>query len=370
MNSLKLPLTEQKIIELSNIKEEPNCIKTLRLKSLEEFLESTNAIFGPDIKLNFNKLNYNDEIIRFVNDDNDLKSKKVIHCDITTSLNLHQELFLKHFNNLIKYNENRYTTLNTAIYNNGSFIYIPKNTKLEKPLNNYIKNNQFERTIIIVDEGSEIEYIEHSLNEDIIHSNIVEIYVNKKSKCKYITIQNNSKNTHEISLKRAYVENDATMDWVNINLGSKINMCYPTSILKGDKAKSTSNSFSISNKLQTQDTGAKMIHIGRKTTSVINSTMMSLNGGSGSVRINANIKKEAHDSESNIKVKVLLLDNDSKCDVVPKNKTENELSNIKQETLVIKQSKKEAIADIVKGISDILSSECKEIILPLLKDLK
>ena len=310
-------LNEELIRKISNIKKEPDWMLEFRLNSLKSFFELDNPTFGPKIDIDFSKINYYKKVseekddwakvdvnIKQTFDDlgvidaenkylcgvsnqyesevvyhkNKFDNDKIIFCSTDEALKNHSELFKKYFNNLVKYNENKYTAINGALWSGGTFIYIPPYTKLDRPLQSYFRINsvslgQFERTIIIVDEGSELSYIEGctapTYSENSLHAGVVEIYVGKNAKCKYSTIQNWSTDVYNLVTKRAIVEENGLMEWVDGNLGSKVTMKYPSSILKGDNSRGNSISIAYAKNGQYLDAGAKMIHIGKNTKSNI-----------------------------------------------------------------------------------------------------
>ena len=305
-------LSRDKIKEISSIKNEPDWMLNFRLQSYEKFKELSNPIFGPDLNIDFDSINYYKKVSdKIANDWNDvdkdikdtfdkiglpeaekkyldavhaqyesesiyhnmikeLEEKNVIFCDTDTGLREHPEIFKEYFNNLVKYDENKYTALNGAVWSGGTFIYVPKNTKLDRPLQSYFRINsknmgQFERTIIVVDEGSELHYMEGctapTYTSDALHAAIVEIYVKKNAKCRYTTIQNWSSDIYNLVTKRAIVEENGLMEWIDGNIGSKANMKYPSCILAGPRAKGNTISIAVATENQFQDTGAKMIHL-------------------------------------------------------------------------------------------------------------
>ena len=306
-------LSRDKIKEISSIKNEPDWMLNFRLQSYEKFEELSNPIFGPDLNIDFDSINYYKKVSdKIANDWNDvdkdikdtfdkiglpeaekkyldavhaqyesesiyhnmikeLEEKNVIFCDTDTGLREHPEIFKEYFNNLVKYDENKYTALNGAVWSGGTFIYVPKNTKLDRPLQSYFRINsknmgQFERTIIVVDEGSELHYMEGctapTYTSDALHAAIVEIYVKKNAKCRYTTIQNWSSDIYNLVTKRAIVEENGLMEWIDGNIGSKVNMKYPCCVLKGDGARGSCITVAAAGSGQVQDSGAKMIHLG------------------------------------------------------------------------------------------------------------
>ena len=281
-------LNEEKVIEISNIKKEPKWMTEFRLKSYHKFIELENPSFGPKLDIDFDSINFYKRVADEVKDNwnevdkevkdtfdkigliesekkyldgvgaqfesevvyhnmiQELMDKNVIFCDTDTALKKYPDLFKEYFNNLVKYDENKYTALNGAVWSGGTFIYIPPHTKIDRPLQSYFRINsknmgQFERTIIIVDEDSELHYMEGctapTYTSDSLHAAVVEIYVKKNAKCRYTTIQNWSGDVYNLVTKRAIVEENGLMEWIDGNIGSKINMKYPCCILNGKYAK-------------------------------------------------------------------------------------------------------------------------------------
>ena len=364
----ELGLSERKIREISKIKNEPKWMLDFRIKAYKKFLEFSNPDFGPELKINFKTINYYKRVVDGIQSDwnklpceitdtfdkiglidaekkyldgvkaqyeseviynsmlDELKSKNVIFCDTDTALKKYPELFQEYFNNLVKYDENKYTALNGAVWSGGTFIYIPPNTTIDRPLQSYFRINtksmgQFERTIIIVDENSNLHYMEGctapTYTSDSLHAAVVEIYVKKNAKCRYTTIQNWSKDVYNLVTKRAIVEESGTMEWIDGNIGSGINMKYPSCILNGPYANGNCISIAVASTDQIQDAGAKMIHLAPYTTSSIISKSIALNGGNATYRGTVNISKKADNSKAYVKCDTLILDELSKSDTIP-----------------------------------------------------
>ncbi|MEG0826410.1 MAG: Fe-S cluster assembly protein SufB [Bacilli bacterium] len=392
-----------KVTEISSLKKEPKWMLEFRLKSLQSFLNLSNPNFGPELKIDFSKINYyKREVEGISNDWNDvrtdikdtfnkiglpeaerkylagthaqfeseviyhnmlkeLEEKNIIFCDTDTALKQYPDLFKKHFNSLVKYDENKYTALNGAVWSGGTFIYVPPHTKIDRPLQSYFRINsknmgQFERTIIIVDEDSELHYMEGctapTYIADSLHAAVVEIFVSKNAKCRYTTIQNWSNNTYNLVTKRALVLESGLMEWIDGNIGSKINMKYPSCILKEKFAKGNCISIAVATKNQIQDTGAKMIHLAPNTTSNIISKSIALNGGNATYRGTVNITKNATNSKSTIKCDTIIIDECSKSDTIPKNIVSNKTSNISHEATVSKISKEKLFYLMSRGLTE------------------
>ena len=291
----------------------------------------------------------------------ELEEKNVIFCDTDTALKKYPDLFKEYFNKLVKYDENKYTALNGAVWSGGTFIYIPPHTKLDRPLQSYFRINsknmgQFERTIIVVDEGSDLHYMEGctapTYTSDSLHAAVVEIYVKKNAKCRYTTIQNWSSDVYNLVTKRAIVEEDGLMEWIDGNIGSKVNMKYPSCILAGRGASGNCISIAVASSNQNQDTGAKMIHLAPNTTSNIISKSISANGGNASYRGKVRITKDAINSRSTVKCDTIIVDNISKSDTIPTNIIENDSSNIHHEATVSKIDEEQLFYLMSRGLTE------------------
>ena len=380
-------LTIEKVKEISKIKKEPKWMLDFRLNSYKKFIELGNPNFGPELKIDFSDITYYKRIddkvhsnwqdvpsearntfckiglpdaekkylagigaqfeseVIYHNMLKELVDKNVIFCDTDTALKEYPEIFKEYFNHLVKYDENKYTALNGAVWSGGTFIYIPPNTKLDRPLQSYFRINsknmgQFERTLIIVDENSELHYMEGctapTYTSDSLHAAVVEIYVKKNAKCRYTTIQNWSNDVYNLVTKRAIVEESGLMEWIDGNIGSKVNMKYPSCILNGKYAKGNCISIAVAGEGQIQDAGAKMIHLAPNTTSNIISKSIACHGGNASYRGTVNIIDKAENSKSTVKCDTIILDNESKSDTIPQNKVSNETSIIEHEATVSK----------------------------------
>ena len=400
---MKKGLTKAKIKEISKAKKEPKWMLEFRLKAFEKFESLDNPLFGPELRIDFDEINYYKKIgdkiankwedipkdvkdvfdkiglpdaeqkylagvgaqfeseVIYHNMIQELVDKNVIFCDTDTALQQYPELFQKYFNNLVKYDENKYTALNGAVWSGGSFIYIPPFTKLDRPLQSYFRINtknmgQFERTIIIVDHDSELHYMEGctapTYTSDSLHAAVVEIYVGENAKCRYTTIQNWSTDVYNLVTKRAIVEKNGLMEWIDGNIGSSINMKYPACILKGEYAKGNTISVAIASKNQIQDTGAKMIHLAPHTKSNIISKSIAANGGEANYRGTVYISKKATDSRSQIKCDTIIIDENSKSDTIPKNVVENSSSSLEHEATVSKISQEQLFYLMSRGLNE------------------
>lgn len=414
---MKKKLDEQFIINLSKSKEEPPWMMEIRLKAYEEFKRLPEPDFGPKIEIDFDNINYykKEEGTNLTDDwnkvscsvkntfeklgviaaekkylggvTNQIESEvfyhnqslgdNIIFTSTDDALKKYPELFKEYFNNLVKYNENKYTALNTALWSGGSFIYIPPNVKVDRPLQSYFRIDseslgQFERTIIIVSKNSELSYIEgctaKSYSATSLHAGVVEIYVEKNAKCRYSTIQNWSKDVMNLVTKRALVLDNGLMEWIDGNIGSKVTMKYPSCILKGDGASGNSISIAYAKEEQILDAGAKMIHLGKNTKSNIVSKSIAGNGGVANYRGTTKITKSAINSVASIKCDTILLDEYSKSDTIPKNIVENSSSKLEHEASVSKISAEKLFYLQSKGLSENAAKEA--LIIGFINDFK
>ncbi len=400
-------ISKEFIIELSKSKNEPQWMLDFRLKSFEEFLKLDNPSFGPKLDIDFSKIVYYKKEdqkstdnwknvkkdIKDVFDDlgvikaekeylggvsNQIESEVFYHrhenSDVIfestdEALKNHPELFKKYFNSLVDYKENKYTALNGAVWSGGSFIYIPKGVKLDRPLQSYFRINskalgQFERTIIIVDDDAELSYIEGctapTYSTNSLHAGVVEIFVNKNAKMRYSTIQNWSTDVYNLVTKRAIVLDNGVMEWVDGNIGSKVTMKYPSCILKGDNSVGNSISIAYAKENQVLDAGAKMIHLGKNTKSNIVSKSIAENKGIANYRGTTRITKDAINSRATIKCDTILIDSISKSDTFPNNIVANSSSILEHEATVSKVSEEELFYLTSKGLT---MDQAKELII-------
>lgn len=270
----------------------------------------------------------------------ELQEKGVIFTDTLSGLKNYPELFKKYFATVVPPNDNALAALNSALWSGGSFVYIPKNVKLELPLQAFFLINkervgQSERTLIIADEGSEAHYIEGctapQYNSISLHTGVVEIVVKKNAKFRYTTIQNWSHNIYNLTTQRAIVYENGLMQWVDTNLGAKATMKYPTCILKEKGSRGEILSLGVADLNQQQDTGGKMIHLASDTHSKIISKSISKNGGRNSYRGKIVIDKMAKNSSSYVSCDALILDKKSRSDTYPIMKIKNEKSKVEHE---------------------------------------
>ena len=256
----------------------------------------------------------------------DLESQGVIFMDTDTALKEHPEYFEEYFGSVIPSGDNKFSALNTAVWSGGSFIYVPPGVQVDIPLQAYFRINtenmgQFERTLIIVDEGAYVHYVEGCTapiyKSDSLHSAVVEIIVKKGGRCRYTTIQNWSNNVYNLVTKRARAEEGATMEWIDGNIGSKVTMKYPAVWLTGEHAKGEVLSVAFAGEGQHQDTGSKMLHLAPNTSSNIVSKSVARGGGRSAYRGLVQINAGAKGSKSNVECDALLVDNISRSDTYP-----------------------------------------------------
>ena len=401
-------LSDDNILKISHIKEEDEWALKYRIDSYHNFLKLGLPDFGPKIELDFDNIiyyksrqeyeiknNWNDincsvkneldnlgvlesekhldgigvqyesEVI-YHNMLSELEEKNVIFTSIEVAMKKYPELVKKYFGKIVSNNENKFAALNGAVFSGGSFIYIPPNTTLDRPLQSYFRINsrnmgQFERTLIIVDDNSHLHYVEGctapTYSDSSLHAAVVEIYVGKNSSCRYSTIQNWAPNVYNLVTKRALVDENGVMEWIDGNIGSRLTMKYPCCVLKGDNSKGTCITISVASKTQEQDSGARMIHLGKNTTSNIISKSIAQSGGNSTYRGKVRITKGATGSSAMVKCDTLILDSISKSDTIPVNICENESSNIEHEATVSKISEDNLYYMMSRGISEERATE-------------
>src|SRR5881275_1193220 len=359
--SARRGLSEEVVRDISALKDEPEWILDLRLKGLKLFRRKPMPTWGADltgidfenikyfvrstekqaaswddlpadIKSTYDKLGipeaekqrliagvaaqYESEVVYHTIRE-DLEEKGVIFLDTDTALREHPDLFKEYFGTVIPPGDNKFAALNTAVWSGGSFIYVPKNVKVEIPLQAYFRINtenmgQFERTLIIVDEGAYVHYVEGCTapiyTTDSLHSAVVEIIVKRGARIRYTTIQNWSNNVYNLVTKRATAAEGATMEWIDGNLGSKVTMKYPAVWLLGEHANGEVLSVAFAGEGQHQDAGAKMVHAAPHTSSSIISKSVARGGGRTSYRGLVQIDEGAYGSKSTVKCDALLVD--------------------------------------------------------------
>ncbi|TQJ50936.1 Fe-S cluster assembly protein SufB [Phycicoccus sp. SLBN-51] len=309
----------------------------------------------------------------------DLEEKGVIFVDTDTGLREHEDLFREYFASVIPAGDNKFASLNTAVWSGGSFIYVPPGVHVDIPLQAYFRINtenmgQFERTLIIADEGSYVHYVEGCTapiyKSDSLHSAVVEIVVKKNARVRYTTIQNWSNNVYNLVTKRATAAEGATMEWIDGNIGSKVTMKYPAVFLLGEHAKGETLSIAFAGEGQHQDAGSKMVHAAPNTSSTIVSKSVARGGGRTSYRGLVQIMEGAHGSKSSVVCDALLVDNISRSDTYPyvdireddvKMGHEATVSKVSEDQLFYLMSRglteEEAMAMIVRGFVEPIARE-------------
>lgn len=394
-------LSRENVNKISEFKHEDNWVKQYRNNSFDIFNKLSMPSFGPKYEIDFDKIVYyksNDTGIKNSWDNIDtnvkeefdnlgvtksesnldgigvqyeseviyhnmleeVKNKNVIFTSIEEAMKKYPEIVKKYFGTIVKNDENKFTALNSCVFSGGSFIYIPPNTTLDRPLHSYFRINsknmgQFERTLIIVDDNSSLHYVEGctatTYSDSSLHAAVVEIYVGKNSRCRYSTVQNWATNVLNLVTKRALVEENGNMEWIDGNIGSRVTMKYPACILKGDNSNGTCITISVAKNGQQQDSGARMIHIGKNTTSNIISKSIARDGGVANYRGDVKIKSSAINSTALVKCDTLILDNKSKSDTYPNNQSENNSSSIIHEATVSKISEDNIFYLMSRGLS-------------------
>ncbi|HVF74558.1 MAG TPA: Fe-S cluster assembly protein SufB [Acidimicrobiales bacterium] len=303
---------------------------------------------------------YESEVVYHKNRE-DLEEQGVIFTDMDTALREHPEIVRAYFGSVIPSNDNKFSALNTAVWSGGSFIYVPPGVKVEMPLQAYFRINaenmgQFERTLIIVDQGAQVHYIEGCsapvYTSDSLHSAVVEIIVKEGGRCTYTTIQNWSNNVFNLVTKRARVEAEGHMEWIDGNIGSRLTMKYPAVYLMGPKASGEVLSVAYAGAGQHQDAGAKMVHAAPETTSTIVSKSISKDGGRTSYRGLVKVEEGAQNCKSFVRCDALLLDQDSRSDTYPYMEIESKDAQIGHEATVSKVGDDQLFYLMSRGLSE------------------
>jgi Fe-S cluster assembly protein SufB len=285
----------------------------------------------------------------------------VVFLDSDSGLREYPDIYKEYFGTVVPSADNKYAALNTAVWSGGSFVYIPPGVKVEIPLQAYFRINaqnmgQFERTLIIADEGSQVHYVEGctapTYSTDSFHSGVIEIIVRKGARVRYTTIQNWSHNVYNLVTQRALAYEDATMEWVDGNLGSKVTMKYPSVYMMGKGAKAEVLSIAFANSGQHQDAGGKAIHGAPHTTSSITSKSISKSGGRAGYRGLVKVYPGAYDVKSNVVCDALILDPNSRSDTYPVMEIDEEDASISHEATVSKVSDEQLFYLMSRGISE------------------
>jgi Fe-S cluster assembly protein SufB len=310
----------------------------------------------------------------------DLAEKGVIFTDTDTAVREHSDLLREYFGKIIPSNDNKFAALNSAVWSGGSFIYIPKGVKIEFPLQAYFRINaenmgQFERTLIIVDEGAQVHYVEGCTapmySSESLHSAVVEVIVKKNGRCRYTTIQNWANNIYNLVTKRAFAYQDAVMEWVDGNLGSQLTMKYPAVYMMEPGARGEILSIAFSGKGQHQDAGAKLVHCAPNTTGQIISKSISKNGGRSSYRGLARVERGAVNSKCNVVCDALILDPASRSDTYPYIEIMEQDVSIGHEASVSRIGEEQLFYLMSRGLSEAEASTMivNGFIEPLVKEL-
>ena len=420
---IKEGLTEDIVLEISEKKKDPKWMRDFRLKSLEIYHKAEMPNWGPDIsglnvdnivtyvkpntemsqsweevpediKNTFEKLGipeaerkslagvgaqFDSELV-YHNLQEEVARQGVIYTDIESALHgAYGKMIEEHFMRLVPPTDHKFAALHGAVWSGGSFVYVPKGVKVEIPLQSYFRLNakgagQFEHTLIIVDEGAQLHFIEGcsapKYNVANLHAGCVELFVGKNAKLRYSTIENWSKNMYNLNTKRAKVEENGIMEWVSGSFGSHVSYLYPMTILKGDNARSQFTGVTFAGKGQNLDTGAKMVHIGKDTSSYINTRSISKGGGISTYRSAVVIQNQAKNAKSAVSCQSLMLDDESRSDTVPAidvrtNKAdvghEAKIGRISDDAVFYLMSRgiseEEAKSLIVSGFADSVSKE-------------
>src|SRR5690625_907939 len=415
-------LTPEVVKEISQMKNEPAWMLEERLKALDIFYKKPMPQWGGDLSaLDFDEIIYYvkatdeqgrswDEVPEEIKNtfdalgipeaeqkylsgvsaqyesevvyqslEKDLGKLGIVFKDTDTALQENEELFKEYFGKVIPASDNKFSALNTAVWSGGSFIYVPKNVHVPSPLQAYFRINsenmgQFERTLIIVDEGAYVHYVEGCTapiyKSDSLHSAVVEIIVKKNARCRYTTIQNWSNNVFNLVTKRAVAEEGATMEWVDGNIGSQVTMKYPAVYLMGEHAKGETLSIAFAAEGQHQDTGSKMVHCAPNTSSSVVSKSVARGGGRCSYRGLIQVQEGAHHSKSSVDCDALLIDTISRSDTYPYNDLREDDVELAHEATVSKVSEdqlfylmsrgmpeEEAMAMVVRGFVEPIARE-------------
>ena len=415
-------LTKEIVEEISIQKKDPDWMRKIRLKALEVYESLELPTWGPDLselnmsdiatyvrpksKLNsswddvpedikntFDKLGipeaektslagvgaqYDSEVV-YHSMKKELLEQGVIYLDMETAVREYPEIVKKHFMKCVPIYDHKFVALHAAVWSGGSFVYVPKGVKLDFPLQSYFRLNspesgQFEHTLIIVEEGASLHFIEGcsapKYNKVNLHAGCVELFVKDNAYLRYSTIENWSKNMMNLNTKRAIIGKNAKVDWVSGSFGSKISMLYPMSVLNGEGAKTEYTGISFAGKGQNLDTGFKVVHNYPNTSSIVNSKSISKNGGTATYRAQVLVNENATNSKCSVSCESLMLDDISKSDTIPVNDIRTDDVQFSHEAKIGKISDKsifylmtrglseeDATALIVRGFADPISKE-------------
>ncbi len=397
-------LNEELIRKISKDKEEPDWVLDIRLKALKLFYELKDPDWGPDISfLDLSKLatyvkpvkgevrkwedvpedirtvfdklgipesekkalagsgaQFDSEIV-YHNLTNDLKEKGIIYTSFDEGLKEYPDLVKEYFTKAVPITDHKYIALHYALFSGGSFVYIPKNTELDRPLQSYFRLNakgagQFEHTLIIVEEGSNLQFIEGcsapGYNEVNLHAGCVELFVKKNATLRFSTIENWSKNMLNLNTKKCFVEENGKIEWIMGSFGSRISMLYPLSVLNGKNAKCEFTNISFAGAGQNLDTGLKIVHNAPNTSTIVNSKSISKDGGICTFRSNVLVKKNATKSKLAISCESLMLDSISRSDTIPVDTIETDDLEYSHEATIGKISDQVIFYLMTRGMSE------------------
>jgi Fe-S cluster assembly protein SufB len=404
INVPKRGLTREIVEEISHGKDEPEWMTKFRVKAYEHFVRRPMPNWGADLgDIDFDNIYYYikplDEQVKSWEDlpedikntyvklgipeaeremlggvtaqyesevvyhsvRKDLEEKGIFFSDMDTALREHPDIVKRYFGTVIPPNDNKFAALNSAVWSGGSFIYVPPGVSVDIPLQAYFRINkenmgQFERTLIIVDEGAYVHYVEGCsapiYTTDSLHSAVVEIIVHKNARCRYTTIQNWSNNVYNLVTKRAIAYENAVMEWVDGNIGSKITMKYPSIYLMGERARGEVLSVAFAGEGQHQDAGGKIVHVAPNTSGQIISKSVSAQGGRTGYRGLVKVEADAENSKDFVRCDALILDEDSRSDTYPYMDIENHTAEIGHEATVSKVGEDQLFYLMSRGISE------------------
>ena len=398
-------LTPEIIEKISERKNEPEWMREFRLKALEVYNSKPMTDWGPDLSdLDMNDIvhylepdsapmNENwDDVPSYIRDTfgrlgipeaekqslagvgaqydsevvyhsvhKELEEQGVIYTDIETAIVKYGDMLKEYFMTLITVNDHKFAALHGAVWSGGSFIYVPKGVKVKMPLQSYFRLNapeagQFEHTLIIVDEGADLHFIEGcsapKYQKNALHAGAVELFVRKGARLRYSTIENWSRNMYNLNTKRALVEEDGVIEWVSGSFGSRVSMLYPMSILKGDRSRCEFTGVTFASAGQYLDTGCKIIHQGKNTSSTVHSKSISKNGGTAFYRGLLKVLPEATGTRSTVECESLMLDNESTSDTIPIIDINNDSVDIGHEAKIGRISDEAIFYLMSRGISE------------------
>ncbi|QEA49847.1 Fe-S cluster assembly protein SufB [Latilactobacillus curvatus] len=402
-------LTEDVVRAISREKKEPQWMLDFRLKSFHAYEKMPMPDFGPDlsdldlehmlyyqkatdkqyrdwedvpdkIKETFDRLGvpeaerkylagssaqYESEVV-YHNMREEFEKLGIIFTDMDTGLCEYPEIVKEYFSTLVKPTDNKFSALNSAVWSGGTFIYVPKGVRTDIPIQSYFRINaensgQFERTLIIVDEGASVNYVEGctapSYSSDSLHAAVVEVFVKRDGYCRYTTIQNWSKNVYSLETKRAQAMENATMEWVDGNLGSKMTMKYPSVYLDGEGARGTMLSIAVAGEGVDQDSGARMIHAAPNTSSSIVSKSIAKDGGAVDYRGTVRFERDSDGSFAHVECDTIIMDDRSSSDTIPYNTILNGNVSMEHEAKVSKISEEQLYYLMSRGISEAKATE-------------